>query len=91
MIGQTLIEGMFGEFIYLLACSLTLILLGKKISFRTKLGYACLGIFLIILLQSIKLDYRKRNWIQGEGADPIYFAQLIGSRVTDVEFIDGCG
>ncbi len=84
MIGQTVIEGMFGEFIYLLACSLTLMLLGKKISFRTKVGYACLGIFLIILLQSVKWDYRKRNWIEGEGADPVYFAQLIGSKITDV-------
>ncbi len=84
MIGQTLIEGMFGEFIYLLACSMTLMLLGKKISFRTKIGFACLGIFLIILLQSIKWDYRKRNWIEGEGADPVYFAQLIGSKITDV-------
>src|SRR5579863_6169359 len=84
MIGQTIIEGMFGEFIYLLACSLTLMLLGKKITFRIKIGVACLGIFLIILLQSIKWDYRKRNWIEGEGADPVYFAQLIGSKITDV-------
>ncbi|HLA58423.1 MAG TPA: hypothetical protein VK622_06665 [Puia sp.] len=84
MVGQTIVEGMFGEFIYLLACSLTLILLGKKLTFRTKMGYACLGIFLIILLQSIKVDYRKRNWIEGEGADPVYFAQLIGNKITDV-------
>jgi len=87
MIGQTIVEGMFGEFIYLLACSLTLIVLGKKLSFGLKLGFACLGIFLIILLQSIKMDYRKRNWLEGEGADPVYFGRLIGSKISDVNLL----
>ena len=84
MIGQTIAAGMFGELIYLLACSLTLIVLGKKISFRLKVGFAVMGILLILILQSIKIDYRKRNWLEGEGADPVYFAQLIGSRITDL-------
>lgn len=87
MIGQTIIAGMFGEFVYLLICSLTLILLGKKINFRTKMGYALLGIFLIVMLQSIKMDYRQRSWAEGEGADPVYFAQLIGDRLTDASVL----
>ncbi len=84
MVGQSVITGMFGEMIYILACSLTLILLGSKISFYTKLIVAIMGIFMIIVLQSIKMEYRHENWEQGKGGDPIYFASLIANRVTDV-------
>jgi len=83
MVGQTIITGMFGDFIFMLACSLILILLGSRISFSKKLLYAACGIFLILVIQSIKTDYRKRNWLEGAGADPVYFAQLITDRVTD--------
>src|SRR6185295_14013508 len=62
MITQSLVTGMFGEFVYMLACSLTLILLGIKYSFRLKLTVAALGIFLILILQSVKMDYRARSW-----------------------------
>ncbi len=85
MLAQTLIGGMFGELIYLLACSVPLILLGKKISFKTKLIYALVGIFSIIVLQSIKNEYRQRNWIEGQGADPFYFGQLVADRLTDAD------
>jgi hypothetical protein len=85
MITQSLITGMFGEFVYMMACSMTLILLGSKVSFRLKLTYAVLGIFLVFLLQSVKMDYRKRNWVQGAGADPAYFAFLIADRVTNMD------
>jgi hypothetical protein len=83
MVGQTIITGMFGDFVFMLACSLILILLGNRTSFSKKLMYAFLGIFLILIIQSIKIDYRKRNWLEGAGADPVYFAQLITDRVTD--------
>jgi len=83
MIGQSIITGMFGEFIFMLACSLVLILLGRKIKFQRKLAYAIAGILLILVIQSIKLDYRKRSWLQGGGADPIYFAELISDRISD--------
>jgi hypothetical protein len=84
MLGQSVVTGMFGEMIYILACSLTLILLGSKISFYAKLTFAVLGIFMILVLQSIKMEYRHQNWELGKGADPVYFAALIASRVTDV-------
>jgi hypothetical protein len=83
MVGQTIITGMFGEFVFMLACTLVLILLGRKISFQKKLLYAVAGIFVILVFQSIKVDYRKRNWLEGEGADPLYFAELISDRVSN--------
>ncbi|MBS1596787.1 MAG: hypothetical protein JST75_01075 [Bacteroidetes bacterium] len=83
MITQSIITGMFGELIFMLACSLVLILLGKKIRFERKLAYVIAGIFLIVVIQSIKLDYRKRSWLEGTGADPLYFAELISDRISD--------
>ncbi|HEY8733682.1 MAG TPA: hypothetical protein VIL90_03885, partial [Puia sp.] len=49
----------------------------------TKLGFAVLGIFMIVVLQSIKMEYRQQNWVEGKGADPVYFASLITSKITD--------
>ena len=84
MVGQTVATGMFGEFIYILACSLVLMLLGKRISFRGKLLYCTAGIFLIIIFQSIKMEYRERAWHQeGGGGDVVYYGQLIASRIIN--------
>jgi hypothetical protein len=83
MIGQTLITGMFGEFIFILACALVLILLGSKVSLARKILVAFAGVFLIIIIQSVKVDYRKKLWLEGSGADPAYYAQLVVDRVTD--------
>jgi hypothetical protein len=84
MLGQSIAIGMFGEMIYILACSVTLMLLGTKVKFRAKLGFAVVGIFMILILQSIKMEYRKVNWVEGKGADPVYFAALIGNKLSDV-------
>jgi hypothetical protein len=86
MLGQSLVTGMFGEMVYMAACSLPLILLGdKKSTFRSKLFFTVAGIFIVLLIQSVKAEYRKRAWIDDPGADPLYFAQLIGEKVTDLE------
>jgi hypothetical protein len=84
MLGQSVVTGMFGEMIYILACSLTLILLGYAVSFRAKVGFAVMGIFMIMVLQSIKMEYRHQNWDLKNGADPVLFASLIASRVADI-------
>ena len=89
-LAQSLITGMFGDLIYMLACSLTLLFLGSKIKFGAKLGYAVLGLFFIVLLQSVKADYRAKTWArESTGSDPVYFAQLIVKRIGDFdEFVN---
>jgi hypothetical protein len=82
MIGQTIVTGMFGEFVNMLACALVLILLGKKISMWLKLMVAVAGVWFLLILQSVKIDYRQRIWYQGGGADPVYYAQLVGEKIT---------
>jgi len=83
MLGQSVATGMFGEMIYILACALILILLGSKASLRLKLVFTLIGVFMIVILQSIKLQYRHKSWIEGAGGDPFYFTSLIMSKISD--------
>jgi hypothetical protein len=83
VLGQSLLTGMFGELVFMLACSLVLLLLGKNVSFTRKLLFAVAGIFLIVVLQSVKKDYRKKTWTGNAGADPTYFTELVTDRLVD--------
>src|SRR4051812_17594445 len=47
-IAQSIINGMFGELIFISALSLVLFLLGKKVSFNRKLILSITGIFIIV-------------------------------------------
>jgi hypothetical protein len=82
MVGESIAIGMFGELIFTSAVSLILIMLGKKVAFPKKLGVALAGFYCILLLQSIKFEYRKVAW-RGGDASPVYFAELLGDRITD--------
>lgn len=83
MLAQSLITGMFGDLIFILACSVVLILLGKKVAFYKKLLVVVAGLFFILILQSVKPEYRKRVWVEGAGASPSYYASLVMDRVTN--------
>ena len=82
MIGESIAIGMFGELIFTSTASLILIMLGTKVPFWKKLSLAFAGFYFILLLQSIKVEYRKAAWFGG-GGGPVYFAQLLGERVAD--------
>jgi len=83
MIGQALITGMFGELIFMFACALVLILLGNKISFNKKLLATIVAVLGLLIIQSVKGDYRLKTWREGTGADPAYYAQLVSEKVSD--------
>lgn len=83
MVAQTLITGMFGDFIFILASSLVLIVLGRNIPFYRKLLIAILGIFFILIIQSVKSDYRKKTWLDKGGADPAYYFELVSDKIMD--------
>jgi hypothetical protein len=83
MILQTLATGMFGDFVLMLVCSLVLIMVGKNIPFYKKFLVMIAGLFFILILQSVKSDYRKRVWGSGGGADPTYYASLVTERITN--------
>jgi len=67
--------------LFLLACSLVLILLGKKLLF-IKISGGIGGAVCHFNSQSVKPEYRKKVWLEGGGADP-GFIQLVIDRITD--------
>jgi hypothetical protein len=83
MLGTSVATGMFGEIVNILACALAIILLGKKIAFWKKLSFSVVGIFLIVLIQSVKTDYRKATWKGAGAADPILYTELITQKIAD--------
>jgi len=82
MLGSSLAIGMFGEMIYISAVSVILIFLGNKTPFWKKLSVSLAGVYMIMLVQSVKMDYRKEAW-RGENGGFVYFAQLIADRVSN--------
>ncbi|NCU04410.1 MAG: hypothetical protein GXC73_10540, partial [Chitinophagaceae bacterium] len=86
IMGQAIRKGMFGELVYVLLLAGLLMLLGKKISSLQKFGLAVVGFFCVLILQSVKADYRAIAW-RGQG-DPNQsntgaFVSLIADRVAE--------
>jgi hypothetical protein len=81
VVGSSILTGMFGEFVFLLVLALILLSLEwKKVTFPRKLVITFAGIFLIVVIQTIKRDYRAKAW-RG-GGDPLYFGELILKTVS---------
>lgn len=68
IVANSLAQAMFGELVYLLALSVMLILLGRKIGNILKYSISIVGFVFVIVLQSIKSDYRDVAWL-GKGGD----------------------
>jgi len=83
MFGQAIITGMFGEMVFIIILSGILLMLGTKLTFGSKFLFFLLGLVFILLIQSVKADYRRSSWEKGVGADPAYFAELIGDRISN--------
>ncbi|MFY7840592.1 MAG: hypothetical protein ACOVP7_09975 [Lacibacter sp.] len=83
---QAIRKGMFGELVYVVLLAGLLLLLGKKISSGLKFGLSVFGFVAILILQSIKADYRAITW-RGEGGkeqtNTEAFFSLVVERVTD--------
>jgi len=78
---QALLNGMFGELIFISALSVILVLLGKKVSFNRKLFISVTGLIIIVLIQSVKAQYRVARW--RNGADPSYMVKLLVDKVNN--------
>ena len=63
---QAIGQGMFGELVYIMLLVFLLVVLGVKVSNSLKFGLAIAGFFFILILQSVKADYRDIAW-RGQG------------------------
>ena len=79
---EALIGGMFGELLYMSILSSMLLLLGIKISFRIKFLVVIAGIYMVLLIQAVKRDYRAVIW-SGETATETSAIGLFGSLILE--------
>lgn len=85
---QTIINGMFGELIYTSMLGFLLFILGKKTSYYKKMSLAIIGALFVLILQSIKSEYRKATWYglgdKNQSSGQVFF-NLILDRVSNPE------
>jgi hypothetical protein len=86
-LGQSIITGIFGDLVYLCLLSLMLLLLGRKVSFSKSLILALLGFFFVLILQTVKGEYRMTTWRSDQGtADKAgVFFNLMTDKAVNAE------
>ena len=83
---QALAMAMFGELVYTLALGVVLVFLGKRISTFLKFSIAIVGFVFLLLIQSIKGDYRAVAWGgQGDQENTEAFFSLLVDRIRNPE------
>lgn len=91
VVANSLAQAMFGELVYLLALSVMLVLLGRKITNTLKYSIAIVGFIFVVVLQSIKSDYRDVAW-RGQGGDQgnteAFFTLFIDRLASPDQFFD---
>jgi hypothetical protein len=83
---QTIIQGMFGELIYTSMLAFLLLLVGKKVDFYKKFLFCFFGAFLVLVLQSIKREYRAAAWhgVKSENtSNTTTFINLLYKRISN--------
>jgi hypothetical protein len=88
LISQSLIQGMFGELVYTLILGFLLILLGRNISLNKKYFSAIIGIIFVLLIQSVKSEYRDVAWNDGnvikkQQTSLEFFSSLLLEKITN--------
>jgi hypothetical protein len=83
LIVSSILGGMFGELVYMGTMTVILVLLGRKISFINKFSVMTFGLFLILIIQTVKPLYREKVWRQNyQGNQLALFAGLIQDVVA---------
>ncbi len=85
---QTILNGMFGELIYTALLGLMLLMIGNKKSFSFKMTLVVIGSMFVLILQSIKAEYRSYAWYgrgeAGQSNTEVFF-NLIIDRISNPE------
>ncbi len=90
ILGKSIAEGLFGDFVYLLLLGGLLVMLSYKPNPLYKFSLAITGFLIIMLLQSIKQEYRALTWTgKSEVNKKEAFTNVVMSRLSDPgKFID---
>lgn len=84
ILAQSLAAGMFGDLIYTSLLGGMLVLLGVRLKTRYKVSFAVAGFIVVLLIQSVKADYRSLTWTDTqEVGNSEAFITLIADRITN--------
>ncbi|HET6253697.1 MAG TPA: hypothetical protein VFE32_06475 [Puia sp.] len=80
-------NGMFTVVAYMSLTIFSFFFLGKRSSMFKKLTYFCVGVFILLLIQSIKPTYRIMTWSGNyDGNKTALFLRLIGDKLSHPDF-----
>ncbi|HZV69766.1 MAG TPA: hypothetical protein VFG10_09485 [Saprospiraceae bacterium] len=85
LVVQVVLTGMYGELIFWGLLGTMILLVGNtKVSLFKRIALMMIGMFLILLIQSVKHEYRDKVWKGAErGNDPGFLFQLVRDRILD--------
>jgi hypothetical protein len=84
LIIRSIYAGMFGEMVYMGVMTIILMVLGRKTAFLTKLSIFVAGVFVILVIQSIKPSYRGQVWGgRAEGQEISVFTGLLKQKISN--------
>lgn len=85
LIAQSVVTGMYGELVYWSILGGIILLVGKRrVSVFKKIVWLSLGVFVVLLIQSIKHEYRATTWGDDDnGGSFKTFSHLVKQRLKD--------
>lgn len=84
LIVRSISAGMFGEMVFIGALTIILVALGSKINFSKKFIILVVGLFGIVLLQSVKPAFRKETWIKSyQGSQLSVFKDVLVEKISN--------
>ncbi len=80
---RSILDGMFGELVFMAVMTLVMIMLGKHYSFINKLLVLLAGVLVILIIQVIKPEYRKETWGKTNTQSELtIFANMLGDKLS---------
>jgi hypothetical protein len=88
IVAQALSSGMFTILAYMGMTIFSLLFVGRKMQFWKKASIFIAGVFVLLLIQSVKPAYRKHTWGGSyEGNKAALFFNLVVDKVTKANFL----
>ncbi|MBI1780017.1 MAG: hypothetical protein HYR66_01390 [Sphingobacteriales bacterium] len=84
---QAILTGLFGDLVFLTALSILLVLLGKQVNFGKSIILILIGGFFVLILQTLKQEYRKLTWKDSSADKASVFFNIAMDRATNIESI----
>lgn len=84
-IAQALFSGIFGDLVYLSVLTVLLLLIGKKINFAKSIALTVIGFFLVLVLQTVKAEYRKTTWGDSTADKTSAFINIATEKVINFD------